>query len=296
MAPRGEEGAKDFHSALTAVFRKYDENGDGTISTEELRAVLGRVAPELTAKELDLLFTQMDTNRDGVIQYEEFVSFVEGGEGTKVRQVLGVSGEEADFQDIVSSLRLMNAKQLREVFTVADVDRKGHLRLDELRRVLFPACTASEAQPGARRSSNEEANSAIVKVFMQMDKNADGKVRCAEFVSYVLQVKKAMSSLPEGADIKQIAGSFDALGGNAAGSVSLEALEKMMGASTEAERQMIRDTFRAIDRNSDGVLSITEFSRMYGKELVKEAKGVEVQWKDVSDDESSDEEIEVMIR
>ena len=51
-------------------------NGDGSISQDELVAILTRKNPSTTTQQAEALFTKFDTTGDGRIDYEEFVSFV----------------------------------------------------------------------------------------------------------------------------------------------------------------------------------------------------------------------------
>lgn len=62
---------------MLAVFRTYDENNDGTISVSELSNVLTRLgAASCSEADLQELMDATDLNRDGRIQYEEFLSFI----------------------------------------------------------------------------------------------------------------------------------------------------------------------------------------------------------------------------
>jgi len=194
-----------------------------------------------------------------------------------------LDGEEEDFVDTIAGLRLLSAKQLRVVFQEADVDRNGCLRLDELRALLFPVGSPSRA------GSGEAGNSAIAKIFAQMDKNTDGKIGCAEFVSYLLQAKKCLSSVPSSAEKQHIARCFSKVDEDSSGNVSRAEMENMLGAANDEERKLVDRAFASVDENSDGVISVPEFSRIYGIELMKEARGnVEVEWKDVPEEEDDD--------
>ena len=62
--------------ALRAAFAKFDANSDGTITREELTAILTRPTPErqpLKKEEADAIFDKADVNGDGRLDYEEFV-------------------------------------------------------------------------------------------------------------------------------------------------------------------------------------------------------------------------------
>lgn len=249
-------------SNLKSVFREYDQNGDGTISEMELRRVLFEIGgDELTEQEIEQIFTAMDSNADGRVQYEEFVDWVNdetvaftdlcsptlpsSGVTNKAKMQsalrkglraalkddapisglndlsLSFTGEEHDLYDVTNQLRILDVKALRQAYEEADLDRNGFLQLEELRQLLFP---------NGFFAGSEESSS-LVKAFAQMDKNNDGKVRCGEFVSYLLATKKCLSSVPSDADKKDIAEAFAKSDTNKDGRISTTELEALLGAA-----------------------------------------------------------------
>ena len=57
---------------LLALFRSIDYNRDGKISRDELRAALSRAGLAVPNSSLDNFFTEVDTNNDGTISFEEW--------------------------------------------------------------------------------------------------------------------------------------------------------------------------------------------------------------------------------
>jgi Ca2+-binding EF-hand superfamily protein len=300
---------------VRTVFRKFDQDGDGVITREELKGALHLLDPTWTDDIIDALLACMDASGDGLVQYEEFVEWVFKetpsffdvcGENTsnaadKVQAAMrscalnfssigvamddlgidiNLDGAEPDLTDVVTSLQSLNSKQLRDVFQAADVGKKGHLRLGEIQSLLYPQ---GKAAAGANAVT-------VAKVFAQMDKSKDGKVTCGEFISYLIARKKGLSTAPTDADKRHIATAFNEADRNSDGNITVEELERLLSCTTEEEKQLVRRCFEAADKNSDGKLSIVEFSRIYGKELVQEAKGIEVEWKQVPDEPESEED------
>lgn len=72
-----------------AVFRSWDEDGDGLISKAEFRKVMRTLGVDATKDEIDGIFSRFDPNGDGTIEYREFsqillnrkLSTVRGGDG-----------------------------------------------------------------------------------------------------------------------------------------------------------------------------------------------------------------------
>ncbi|CAO3639510.1 unnamed protein product [Mucor fragilis] len=85
-APEAQESSKEnkdkshysrrmsVHEAddLKLCFAKFDKNGDGQISEEELKEVMGGLGEKLTDAEIKDMMHDADTNRDGFIDFEEF--------------------------------------------------------------------------------------------------------------------------------------------------------------------------------------------------------------------------------
>lgn len=57
---------------LRQLFQSIDYNHDGKISKDELRSALRTAGLAVPNSSLDNFFTEVDTNRDGVISFEEW--------------------------------------------------------------------------------------------------------------------------------------------------------------------------------------------------------------------------------
>lgn len=73
-----EAGMRTEYDCVRAVFRMWDRNGDGLITRRELNAVLRQTAPEITPSQVQILCLNLDRNKDGNIDYDEFLSFLFG--------------------------------------------------------------------------------------------------------------------------------------------------------------------------------------------------------------------------
>merc|ERR1712224_1034429 len=61
---------------LNDAFRRFDTNGDGTISEEELMAQLATFDPNMTYEKCRELFLSVDKNKNGELDPEEFTSVI----------------------------------------------------------------------------------------------------------------------------------------------------------------------------------------------------------------------------
>jgi hypothetical protein len=68
------------------VFRRFDADGSGTIEREELREVFRHVdGNDWSEKQLDQLFDELDSDRDGNVSYREFLIWLAMLTGPPVR-------------------------------------------------------------------------------------------------------------------------------------------------------------------------------------------------------------------
>lgn len=72
---RGGSAPGDIHKIQDA-FRKWDVNGDGCITENELLQVIQKLDMRFSAKQVRQMFLAADLNNDGVINYDEFVQWL----------------------------------------------------------------------------------------------------------------------------------------------------------------------------------------------------------------------------
>lgn len=61
---------------LRNIFREFDANGNGVLSSDELQALLVRLQMSVERKYLTALLNKFDRNGNGVIEFEEFCNFI----------------------------------------------------------------------------------------------------------------------------------------------------------------------------------------------------------------------------
>lgn len=127
-------------------FQLMDTGNKGKINIDELRVGLQKLGQQVPEIDLQILMEVGDADRDGYLDYGEFVA-------------------------ITVHLRKMgNDEHLRKAFEFFDQNRSGHIEIDELRDAL-----ADEVD-----GSNEDVINAIIH---DVDTDKDGKISYEEFAA-----------------------------------------------------------------------------------------------------------------
>ncbi|KAJ7553917.1 hypothetical protein O6H91_06G118400 [Diphasiastrum complanatum] len=142
---KSSEHSSEFRE-LVEVFRFYDSNGDGKISTSELGSVLKMLGDNATEEDLRMMVKEVDFNGDGFIDLSEFI---------KLHTFK--SGDEA------------KSEELKAAFHVFDVDKNGLITAEELHSVLKGL--------GNKGLTMEDCN----KMIRGVDRDGDGYVSFDEF-------------------------------------------------------------------------------------------------------------------
>ncbi|KAL5553240.1 hypothetical protein UlMin_040641 [Ulmus minor] len=130
---------------LEEVFKKFDVNGDGKISSSELGEIMGNLGQPSTEEELEKMIKEVDADGDGFIDLSEFVEL-----NTK-----GVDSDEV-------------LENLKDAFSVYDIDGNGSISAEELHEVL--------------RSLGDECSIAECrKMIGGVDCDGDGMISFEEF-------------------------------------------------------------------------------------------------------------------
>ncbi|KAF3961751.1 hypothetical protein CMV_013670 [Castanea mollissima] len=134
------------------IFNKFDKNGDGKISRDELKDILHALGSRTTADEVSRIMSEIDKDGDGFISLDEFAEFHKGG----------------------SSSSESSTKELRDAFDLYDLDKNGLISANELHEVLRrlgEKCTLNECS----------------KMISSVDKDGDGHVNFEEFKNMMKQ-------------------------------------------------------------------------------------------------------------
>lgn len=154
------------------AFRKWDLNGNGVITKDEL----GKLMKELGMSDrgdADVLITEIDTNLDGVIQYDEFLDWVL----KPCSHVDVVHGDVVRF-DLESALR--------PLFQVYDDNNNGTISLSEFQQVQDTLLgSLDESSDRKERAPLADLmGCAARRSFAAADCNGDGSITFKEFMKW----------------------------------------------------------------------------------------------------------------
>ncbi|RWW24548.1 hypothetical protein GW17_00011155 [Ensete ventricosum] len=80
-APPAPEGGRDRMEVLWEVFRHFDQDRDGRISCNELRASFVSVGEEMPVAAAEAAIADLDSDGDRLLDFEDFVRLMERGGG-----------------------------------------------------------------------------------------------------------------------------------------------------------------------------------------------------------------------
>lgn len=129
------------------IFNKFDKNGDGKISSAELKEMLLTLGSKTTSEEVSRMMAEIDKNGDGYIDLKEFAEF-------------HFSDDGKDGGDVT--------KELRDAFDLYDLDKNGVISASELHSVLKKLgekCSLSDCR----------------RMISSVDADGDGNVNFEEF-------------------------------------------------------------------------------------------------------------------
>lgn len=161
---------------LNQRFKHYDRDGNGRLSLLEMRQVLEDIGIS-SSEDIDLILESLDSNRNGLIEYSEFI---------------------AGCLDLASD---GTRAQLRAVFDIFDLDGSGGITMEELRQILTQGANTegmvvASSVPGSPLNGGARAGGPIAsvlpdgktveEVMRDLDTNDDHVVEFEEFERYLL--------------------------------------------------------------------------------------------------------------
>ncbi|XP_014771763.1 neo-calmodulin isoform X3 [Octopus bimaculoides] len=143
---------------LKESFRLFDKDGDGSISTDELRKVLRDLGQYPSVDEIRQMVQEIDIDGDGRFSFEEFIQFMENMGGI-------TENKEGDDDE-----------ELRQAFKMFDKSGTGYICASDLRVVI--QCLGEDL-------TEEEIDEMIAEV----DIDGDGRIDFEEFLACMCEDK-----------------------------------------------------------------------------------------------------------
>jgi len=267
---------------VEAQFKRYDADGDGNITPEEL--VNGMTEfKEFTREEANFAFELADTNNDKQIDISEFVALMfpaakesicnlrkifrgpkdvemrfkkwdENGDGK-------LSFEELKEAAAKDASKFLNEEDVNAIFIVGDKNMDGEIDMDEFKDLMTPSVSDIVAKfRYAHRSVDD-----VRKAFKTYDKDGDGAIDKGELIMAMTNYKFGFSE--QEAEIIFKEGDIDG-----DGTVNFEEFMYLMCPTTEQVVRKFRqnyntivevkNAFRKFDKNRSGSLNESELKRM----------------------------------
>ncbi|CAN4086624.1 unnamed protein product [Withania somnifera] len=129
------------------VFKRFDANGDGMISADELSGVIHALGSGTSPEEVTRMMEEIDADRDGFISLQEFSEFCKGD---------------------VNCVGDGGVNELREAFDLYDQDSNGLISAVELHQILSRLGESCSVQD-------------CTKMIKSVDSDGDGCVNFEEF-------------------------------------------------------------------------------------------------------------------
>jgi Ca2+-binding EF-hand superfamily protein len=122
---------------LLGYFRVFDKDGSGTLTADEMKAVLTRNIPGqgvmMSAKDVDELIKSFDTNGDGVLDLQEFAAAMTAEENKEKAETL--EAHDTLVNDKYDRRANENKKDILRLFKKLDKDNSGYIEPHEMKRV-----------------------------------------------------------------------------------------------------------------------------------------------------------------
>ncbi|WAR18955.1 CAM2B-like protein [Mya arenaria] len=164
----------DSGDELLEAIRMFDKNGDGFISSEELRQVMATLNEHITDAEVDEMISKADIDGDGHVNYEDVEYLLSTAMADQLTKKQDAGNGSIDFPEFKTMMmRNMkerdSAEELKAAFRMFDKDCNGYISPAELRYAMTML---------GERLTDEEVN----EMIKEADIDGDGQVNYEEFV------------------------------------------------------------------------------------------------------------------
>lgn len=165
-----------------SVFKSADQNGDGSISEDELSTLLGNLSQSDTT--VDDLMTALDTDKNGSISKSESDAAVDKADQQRLAQGPPPPPPPSDSSSSSSS-----KSSSSQIFDALDTNKDGTVSTSELLAALSSEDDSSSESSSSSSGSSVDSSS-VKKIFDVMDTNQDGSVSKSELEAALTKTAK----------------------------------------------------------------------------------------------------------
>ncbi len=151
----GVKSTQEELDELRKMFLQLDENGDGTLSIDEIENGMHKIMGNLQGDPDDYkeMMRNLDLDGNGVVDYSEFITAA------------------------IDKLSVLNQENLRAAFQMFDKDKSGTITIDELQAVF-------DGQGG------QQEEEVWKKVMEEVDTDGNGEISFDEFLNGMTSMLK----------------------------------------------------------------------------------------------------------
>lgn len=136
------------------AFNILDEDGDGKLSLDEMRLLLQSQFMTFTDAQANALLAELDTDKSGTIEYDEFEKYViDNGLSKPTAEEFG--------------------SEMKEAFEMFDTDHNGYIDAVEFKSFMMTL--------GDQMSEEQ-----VSELMKEVDTNGDGKIDYKEFCAHMM--------------------------------------------------------------------------------------------------------------
>merc|ERR1739838_188432 len=223
-------------TSVKEAFKKFDADGDGQISRQEVMQGASAAGLRLSAEEVDTLFILGDKDNNGQIDFSEFA------------EIMIPSAPE-----MIAKLKkcFRNRSEIESAFRRFDTNKDGAISFNELR----------EGLGGCGISFTEQE---VETCFAVADRDGDGEVSLSEFV-HLLSSSSGSSSNAISKFFKYcVQQAFNIIDTNKDGAISYTELSISLRAAGFSDQE-IQTIFALADHDRDGEVSLSELLQALSK-------------------------------
>ncbi|GFN91173.1 calmodulin-like protein [Plakobranchus ocellatus] len=149
-----KEVSEEEKREIREAFDILDEDGDGKLSLDEMRTLLQSQFMVFTDAQANELLAELDTDKSGTIEFEEFEKYVIDNNLSKP------TPEEF-------------GSEMKEAFEMFDTDHNGYIDVEEFKTFMMTM-------------GDQMTEEQVSEMMKEVDTNGDGKIDYKEFCTHMM--------------------------------------------------------------------------------------------------------------